>query len=332
MNISDDSQGIIEDAVREVRNNPAAFQDGAVWFNRQYEKLRVWKPNDDATDAEDQSLHHEAMSGTFSQLVGRFLRDVATTTPVLKREEVDRIMLATSIMFDPEPSEKLSGLTVFHDWKWDCKDNHGRRRAGSAVLRHEDSRKWIDLVRQALKIRQYSGAGKGEQRPIRTPPGARQDTDWRNIRKRLEQLCKQGEPYTGQRDFATRLGCSLGMVNKAIKSSKTLKAWMAGVRHAKPRMTGLTEVVTDNTPQTTESDPGDALAGDDVQTEMARLIDEARERGKPKEVARLNALNDEQRRELVATCYEQKLDAEPSPLNDDPTDRRPPQVKHFKRP
>lgn len=151
---------------------------------------------------------------------------------------------------------------------------------------------------------------------------------WKDIQKRLDQLRRQGEPYTNQRELATRLGCSVSVINKAINASKTLRSWMDTREGGKkPRAIGLDELVLDKTEQAVESDPSEAVPDNEINVIMARLIEQA----KPGERAKLNALGPEEQRSMAEICQKQNLDFEPSPLTDDTPGQRPCQVKQHKQ-
>lgn len=154
------------------------------------------------------------------------------------------------------------------------------------------------------------------------------DTDWKEIQGRLLAKREQSEKYTSVRRLAAELACSDATIRKAIDKSDTLKEWRArsAAPTAAPRATDLGAVVRDNTPQTKEPAPDDVLTDDDVDAVMARLIDQA----KPDERAMLNAMNDAERRELVATCQAQNLDDEPSPLEPDKPGERSRLVRQHK--
>jgi hypothetical protein len=72
----------------------------------------------------------------------------------------------------------------------------------------------------------------------------------------------------------------------------------------------LNEVVNDTVAQAKERAPDDVLLDEDVDIVMNRLIQEAR----PEERARLNAMNQDDRRELVSCFLSQDRDSEPSPV------------------
>lgn len=138
---------------------------------------------------------------------------------------------------------------------------------------------------------------------------------WKDIQNRLLGKRERGEPYTSSRMLAKECGCSDSTIRKVIKISNVLQGWKA--RNEKPKAAppaqSLNEKALDKLPQTREATPDEYLPDDDVDNLMAKLISEA----KPEERAELNAMNTQQRRELVRAYQEQSLDDEPSPLKPD---------------
>ena len=131
--------------------------------------------------------------------------------------------------------------------------------------------------------------------------------EYQDVKSRLERLYKRGEKYTSLFDLAELLGCGKTMVYEIIKESGDLKKWKDKAlkdRKANLRVTGLSPVITDNIPQDTEPDPADALTENDVDTGMARLIEQA----EPKEQAGLKALDAAKRRKIVCLHQEQEKD------------------------
>lgn len=116
------------------------------------------------------------------------------------------------------------------------------------------------------------------------------DTNWRDIRRRLERLRDQGEKYTTQARLAATLICSPSTINKAISQSTKLRAWKAEAiarrGHKAPSASSLTEVHLDNTPQWCEQNPAEAVTLDDPEEVLAHLIQDA----EPKVRAKLNAI------------------------------------------
>lgn len=147
------------------------------------------------------------------------------------------------------------------------------------------------------------------------------DANWRDVQRRLLELYERGERYTSVSRLAKRLGRANATVQKAIKppqssldrldeearaearsAARKLAGWQARSARAKgaPRATSINDVVTDNAKQTREADPADEAEGADWEVEFARLIQDAQ----PDERAKLNAMEDEQRKELVAILRE----------------------------
>lgn len=143
------------------------------------------------------------------------------------------------------------------------------------------------------------------------------ETDWRDVQRRLLELYVRGEAFPTYRDLAKALECSVATIRKAIKPPQAaldrldeadrneaisiahkLAGWQA--RHSKrrgsPRASSLTERMMDNAEQTRELDPAEGAETDDADVVFARLLQEA----KPDERAKLNVMTSEQRRELVA--------------------------------
>jgi hypothetical protein len=155
---------------------------------------------------------------------------------------------------------------------------------------------------EQLRQRGRAKAGAGSAEEEAEQPAA----DWLGVQDRLLFLYEQGERYTSQRDFATRFGCSVATVNKAINASPKLRGWQAryAKRKSSPRAQSLNDVVTDNTPTPGEPDPSEVLPDDDVDAVMAQLIDQA----KPDERAMLNALDADDRRQIAQAFVEQQKD------------------------
>lgn len=114
-----------------------------------------------------------------------------------------------------------------------------------------------------------------------------------------------GEKYTSQKELAERLDCSTSTINKAIKASVKLKGWMARGSKRSPKAQSFNEVVADNAVDLREADPAvTGLPDDEIDRIMASLIEQA----KPDELAKLNELNEEGRREMAKLYMEQQQD------------------------
>lgn len=144
-------------------------------------------------------------------------------------------------------------------------------------------------------------ASQVEQKPKTTA------TDWRDVQRRLYELYERGDVWPKYDELERRLGCSRSTIRKAIKPpdgalnrlekderkeavsiGKKLAGWQA--RHTKGKRThrasSLTEVHLDNTAQTREQNPAEAVTLDDPEEVLAHLIQDA----EPKVRAKLNAI------------------------------------------
>jgi hypothetical protein len=92
----------------------------------------------------------------------------------------------------------------------------------------------------------------------------------------LEQLRRQGEPFTSQKTLADQLGCSSGTINKAIKRTPSLQPWAQSRKPTAPKAQSLTEVVTDCAAQGREDDPGEAAALRELRTFVENADPEVR--------------------------------------------------------
>jgi len=144
-------------------------------------------------------------------------------------------------------------------------------------------------------------AANGENAGVGKPETVR----WQDVRDRLERLRETGEPYTNHKDLAERMRCGRTTISKAIHRSTKLKGWMARGRSTPaPRAQSLNEVVADNMADPRAVDPSDYLPDDDVNITMRELIEQA----EPEERAKLNAMSDDQKRNLVRLYTEQQAD------------------------
>jgi len=193
-------------------------------------------------------------------------------------------------------------------------------RSGIASMRaHEEG-----LERVSRTIERIAPLGEQLRELIAGRPAAPRsttETDWRDVQRRLLELYERGERYSSVADLAKRLGCGKATVQKAIKpeqslldrldetaraearsAARKLASWQARHLESKrsPRATSINDVVTDNAEQTREADPAKEAEGADWEIEFARLIEDAQ----PGERARLNAMEDEHRKELVAVLRE----------------------------
>jgi hypothetical protein len=142
------------------------------------------------------------------------------------------------------------------------------------------------------------------------PTVGRGQISWQTARDRLVAIRRQGESFTSLRDLAARVGCSEGLIRKAIKQDVGLRAWAAEskrTRRTAPAATGLERAIH-RTPQRREAAPELATVGaeetDDTDVLLQRLIDAA----SPAERARLHAMPEEQRMSLLRLMRDQDED------------------------
>jgi biotin operon repressor len=139
---------------------------------------------------------------------------------------------------------------------------------------------------------------------------------WQTARDHLIALRRAGESFTSLRDLAARVGCSEGLIRKAIKSDTGLRAWAAEAKRTRrtgPAATSLERAVR-RLPQRREAAPdvdaadSEALADDDAV--LQRLIEAA----SPSERARLHAMPPHELRSLLRLVGEQHADHDRAPL------------------
>jgi hypothetical protein len=134
---------------------------------------------------------------------------------------------------------------------------------------------------------------------------------WQTARDRLIALRRAGESFTSLRDLAARIGCSEGLIRKAIKSDTGLRAWAASASRTRRTASAATSLnhAIHQVPQRREAAPDvDAPADDD--TVLQRLIEAA----SPSERARLHAMPPDQLRSLLRLVGEQHADHDRAPL------------------
>ena len=132
---------------------------------------------------------------------------------------------------------------------------------------------------------------------------------WQTAREGLIAIRRQGEAFTSLRDLAARVGCSEGLIRRAIKQDVGLRAWAAEskrTRRTAPAATGLERAIH-RTPQRREEAPELAtVEADETDVLLQRLIDAA----SPAERARLHAMPEEQRMSLLRLMRGQDEDRE----------------------
>jgi hypothetical protein len=156
----------------------------------------------------------------------------------------------------------------------------------------------------------------------------RSKVTWQEVQPALLAKRERGEPFKGVRAYAREFGCSWSTVKSAIAKSPSLKGWKA--RHgpkAAPKASTIGGAIADDTAQSREAPPEDALPDEEVDAIMDHLMDRAAEPEREK-MRRKDAA---ERRELARTFLSQKREYEPSPLEPDDLDRRPRRVRQHKR-
>ncbi len=146
--------------------------------------------------------------------------------------------------------------------------------------------------------------------PERPKPVTGTVLDWQIARDRLIAIRRQDESFASLRDLAARVGCSEGLIRKAIKQDVGLRAWAAEskrTRRTAPAATGLERAIP-RTPQRRDAAPELATVGaeetDDTDVLLQRLIDA----GSPAERARLHAMSDEQHMSILHLMRDQDED------------------------
>ncbi|MBI1303546.1 MAG: hypothetical protein GC172_07125 [Phycisphaera sp.] len=157
-----------------------------------------------------------------------------------------------------------------------------------------------------------------EPTPEQTRPSIGTGLDWQTACDRLIALRRAGESFTSLRDLAARVGCSEGLIRKAIKSDTGLRAWAAEAKRTRrtaPAATGLDHAIR-RVPQRREAAPdvdtadSDSNTPADDDTVLQRLIEAA----SPSERARLHAMPPDQLRSLLRLVGEQHADHDRAPL------------------
>ena len=155
-----------------------------------------------------------------------------------------------------------------------------------------------------------------EPTPDQPKPAIGTGLDWQTARDRLIALRRAGESFTSLRDLAARVGCSEGLIRKAIKSDVGLRAWAAEAKRTRrtaPTATSL-DHASRRVPQRREAAPdvdtADADAPADDDAVLQRLI----EASSPSERARLHAMPPAELRSLLRLVGEQHADHDRAPL------------------
>ena len=159
-------------------------------------------------------------------------------------------------------------------------------------------------------------APAAEPNPEQPTPAIGTGLDWQTTRDRLIALRHAGDSFTSLRDLAARVGCSEGLIRKAIKSDVGLRAWAAETKRTRrtaPAATSLDHAIR-RVPQRREVAPdvdaADSDAPADEDTVLQRLIEAA----SPSERARLHAMPPHELRSLLRLVGEQHADHDRAPL------------------
>jgi hypothetical protein len=134
--------------------------------------------------------------------------------------------------------------------------------------------------------------------------------NWQTARDRLIALRRSGESFTSLRDLAARVGCSEGLIRKAIKSDTGLRAWAAETkrtRRAAPAATSLNHAIR-RVPQRREAAPDVDAAESDTPADDDAVLQRLIEAASPSERARLHAMPPDQLRSLLRLVGEQHAD------------------------
>ncbi len=174
----------------------------------------------------------------------------------------------------------------------------------------------VDYLRQwARDIEAYeAGVGgvlsgaKGQSRPARP----KNDIDYKTVQGSLLAMRDRGEKWSSYSEVGKRLGCSDATIRKAIAKDESgrLQEWVdqSGNRPARSgslpvaRECQLAEVSLDQTAQTGEPDPAEAVECDDPDTLIKRLIVDPRVSAAQR--AQLQGMPPDQLREIAQTVLE----------------------------
>jgi hypothetical protein len=156
---------------------------------------------------------------------------------------------------------------------------------------------------------------------IPTPPTpmaavGKETSSWQASRDRLIALRRSGASFTSLRDLAARVGCSEGLIRKAIKSDTGLRAWSAEAKRTRrtaPAATSLDHAVR-RVPQRREIAPDVDAADSNTPADDDAVLQRLIEAASPSERARLHAMPPDQLRSLLRLVGEQHADHDRAPL------------------
>jgi hypothetical protein len=139
---------------------------------------------------------------------------------------------------------------------------------------------------------------------------------WQTARDRLIALRRAGESFTSLRNLAVRVGCSEGLIRKAIKSDTGLRAWAVEAKRTRrtaPAATSLDHAVR-RVPQRREVSPDVDAADSDAPADEDAVLQRLIEAASPSERARLHAMPPHELRNLLRLVGEQHADHDRAPL------------------
>jgi hypothetical protein len=150
----------------------------------------------------------------------------------------------------------------------------------------------------------------------RTKPAIGTGLSWQTARDRVIALRRSGESFTSLRDLAARVGCSEGLIRKAIKSDVGLRAWAAEAkrtRRSAPAATSLDHAIR-RVPQRREAAPDVEIADSDAPADEDAVLQRLIEAASPSERSRLHAMPPHELRSLLRLVGEQHADHDRAPL------------------
>lgn len=217
-------------------------------------------------------------------------------------EMAARALVAAAAVVDPDAATWLPGL----------KQHPEPRRLEVLGIWGEEALRLLDEASKVLWPQAVTPAATPTADAPEPAGGGRSAppaASWRTVAIELEARHDRGEPYPGAVQLGAALGCSKGLVLKAIKKSGSakLRAWAKGRHGTKAISFGA--AVMDARTQAREPDP--ASAAEDA--ELARLAREAQS------VMADGSLSDAERRRRLDEMSAAEPGFEPSPVG--PTGR-----------
>jgi hypothetical protein len=141
----------------------------------------------------------------------------------------------------------------------------------------------------------------------RPTPAIGTGLSWQTARDRLIAIRRSGESFTSLRDLASRVGCSEGLIRKAIKSDVGLRAWSASSARTRRTATAATSLnhAIHRVPQRREAAPDVDVADPDAPCDDDTVLQRLIEAASPSERARLHAMPTHELRSLLRLVGEQ---------------------------